>query len=759
LYVDSWEHPGTLLPDGEPNPQDPAWQSATATSPEPTGCEGLPFSPSLKLHPATRAIDTPSGYEVTLTAPQNEIVGGVGEADLRDVHLTLPSGVSADPSAADGLAGCSDSEYGHGTNSPVSCPPASQIGEVEVETPLLAPHSLTGQVYLGTPLSNDPQSGEMFRLFLVLNGPGLLIKIEGSAVADPTTGQLSATFLDNPPLPFSELKLRLNGGERAPLANPPWCETADATSELSSYAAQTVMSSDPFTFSFDGQGSACPASMPFNPSFSAGTLTPLAGAFSAFTLSFGRSDRQQTLSQISTTLPPGLLAALSKVVPCREPQAAAGACAADSRIGTATVGAGPGPHPFYVSGPVYLTGPYGDAPFGLSVAVPAIAGPFNLGTVVVRAGIYVNPATAAVTVVSTPLPQILDGIPLRIQNVHVTVDRAAFMLNPTSCKIQTLTARISSAQGAARAVSSPFDVGGCQNLPFRPSFTATTQARTSKANGASLDVKVAQTTGEANIHSVEVALPHALPSRLSTLQKACLETQFAANPAGCPAASNVGTAVAHTPVLNAALTGPAYLVSHGGAAFPDLDLVLQGEGVTIVLTGNVDIKKGTTFSRFETLPDAPISSFELDLPAGPHSALAASGNLCEQRLSMGTTIVGQNGAQVTRNTNISVTGCPPTVNVRRARVKGTAVLVAIVTNASATVTVSGSGLTTVRKTLAAGAHLLKVPLTRVGMAARRGHRDITINVSAANAQGSTSKTTSIRGRRATHSLLGRSPGA
>ncbi|MCW3029124.1 MAG: hypothetical protein JWN81_2335, partial [Solirubrobacterales bacterium] len=347
LYTDSWEHPGTLLADGEPNPQDPAWQSATASSPEPTGCEGLPFSPSLKLHPATREIDTPSGYEISLTAPQNETVGGVGEADLRDVHLTLPAGVTVDPSAADGLAGCTDSEYGLGTNNPVSCPAASQIGEVELETPLLAPHSLTGQLYLDTPLSNDPESGEMFRLFIVLNGPGLLIKLEGSALADPTTGRLSSTFLKNPPLPFSEFRLRLNGGERAPLANPPWCETANTTSELSSYAAQTLVESDSLKFSYDGQGGACPASMPFSPSFSAGTLTPLAGAFSPFTLSFGLGDRQQTLSQISTTLPPGLLATLKEVPRCQAAQAAAGTCAAGSRIGTATAAAGPGPHPFY----------------------------------------------------------------------------------------------------------------------------------------------------------------------------------------------------------------------------------------------------------------------------------------------------------------------------------------------------------------------------------------------------------------------------
>ena len=659
LDVDSWEDPGTLLPDGEPNLADPAWHTETASSPQPTGCEKLPFGPSLSLQPVTHEIDTPSGYEVTLTSPQNETVGGVGEADIDNVNVTLPPGVSVDPSAADGLEGCTDAEYGYGTNEPVSCPAASQIGEVEVETPLLAPHALTGQIYLGTPLNDEPESGGMFRLFLVIHGPGLLLKIEGDARANASTGQLTSTFAGNPPLPFSELKLRFDGGERAPLANPSWCEAASTNSELSSYAAQTIFSSDPVSFSYDGEGGACPAAMPFSPSFSAGTVTPLGGAFSPFTLSFARGDRQQTLSQISTQLPAGLLAVLSSVTRCQEPQAAAGTCAAAAQIGIATAGAGPGPHPFYVSGPVYLTGPYDGAPFGLAVAVPAIAGPYDLGTVVVRAGIFVNPVTAAVSVVSGPLPQILDGIPLRIQDVNVMVDRADFTFNPTSCAARTVTATIASAQGAGSAVSSPFDVGGCQNLPFKPQLSASTRANTSKANGASLNVRVAYpTSGEANIAKVDLTIPAILPSRLTTLQKACTETQFEANPAGCPAASDIASVTVHTPLLSSPLTGPAYLVSRGGAAFPDIELVLQGEGVTIVVDGKTQIKDGITYSRFETVPDAPFTTFEFNAPEGPYSILTANGSLCDRPVPMPATLTGQNGAVLTQDTAIEVQGCP-----------------------------------------------------------------------------------------------------
>lgn len=688
LYADPWSHPGTFLANGEPNLADPAWQTASASSPQPTGCGKLPFSAALSFQPVSHEIDKPSGYDVDLTGSQEERLG-LAAADLRDTEVRLPAGVSVNPSAADGLQGCTDAQLGAGTGNRASCPAASQIGEAEVETPLLPPHSVTGRMYLGTPLNNDPASGEMFRLFLVLDGPGLQIRIKGSAVADPATGQLVATFANNPQLPLSELRLHINGGDRAALANPPWCETASTTSVLSSYAQQALTSIDPVSFSYDGFGTACPATKPFNPGFTAGTMIPLAGSPSPFVLSLTRSDGEQTFSQVSTALPAGLLANLKGVPRCEEPQAAAGTCDASSQIGTTTVGAGAGPHPFFVSGRVYLTGPYKGAPFGLSVAVPAIAGPYNLGTVVVRAGIYVNPATSAVSVISGPVPQMLDGIPLRVKRIDVEVDRPGFTFNPTSCAAQAVTGAIAAGQGASANVSFPFHVTGCNGLSFNPKFTASSRGQTSKVNGAGLDVKVTQTHGEANIQKVAAQLPIALPSRLTTLQKACTEAQFAANPAGCPAGADVGTATATTPLLNAPLSGPAYLVSHGGAAFPDLVMVLQGEGITIELVGHTDIKKGITYSRFDTVPDAPISSFELKLPEGPHSALTAYGDLCaptravtvakhvtrrvhghlkhvtvkvtrlvSQPLLMPTTITAQNGKQIVQNTKIAVSGCP-----------------------------------------------------------------------------------------------------
>jgi hypothetical protein len=609
---------------------------------------------------------------VDLRVPQTNSPGTLATPELRDATVTLPQGLATSPSAADGLRGCSEAEIALSSDGPPSCPDASQIGTAEVHTPLLD-HTLAGAVYLGTPECNpcndaDAASGRMLRLFIAINDPktGVVVKLAGTASASPQTGQLTATFKNNPQLPFDDLQLRFKDGPRAPLATPQKCGVFTTASDLVPWSSPETPDATPsssFGVDWDGAGGGCPTALPFAPSFAAGTVLPKAGAYSPFTLTLTRADREQDLSQIQLRMPPGLLGMLSRVPLCGEPQAALGSCSQASRIGTTTVAAGPGSHPFYLSAPVYLTGPYDGAPFGLTVALPAVAGPFNLGLVVVRAAITVDPHTSAVTVTSGALPQIIAGVPVRLRTVNVTVDRPGFIFNPTSCSEQAVTGVIASAQGAAAAVSSPFAVGGCTSLPFHPSFTVSTQARTSKALGASLDVKVAQRPGEAAIHKVEVSLPLALPSRLTTLQKACTEGQFEANPAGCPAGSDVGIAMARTPLLNAPLTGPAYLVSHGGAAFPDLVIVLQGEGITIDLVGNTDIRKGVTFSRFEAVPDAPLSSFELYLPEGPHSVLAANlpaganGSLCTARLVMPTTITGQNGARIRQSTKLKVTGC------------------------------------------------------------------------------------------------------
>jgi len=326
----------------------------------------------------------------------------------------------------------------------------------------------------------------------------------------------------------------------------------------------------------------------------------------------------------------------------------------------------------WVRGRVYLTGPYGGAPFGLSAVVPAVAGPFDLGNVVERARIDIDPHTSTITITSDPLPQFLDGVPLRLQTVNVAVEREGFIFNPTNCAPKQIATTLEAEQGATASPTASFTVEGCRGLPFKPTFTVSTQSRASKQKGASLDVRITSGPGQANIAGTVVSLPNQLPSRLTTLQQACPEATFVANPAACPAGSDVGTVKAITPVLNEPVTGPVYVVSHGGAAFPVLVIVLQGQGVRVDLVGATSIKKGITTSTFNSVPDAPISSFEVKLPEGQHSVLTAilpakaRGSLCGQKLVMPTTLTGQNGARIQQSTKIAVSGCVAKARARRA---------------------------------------------------------------------------------------------
>jgi hypothetical protein len=677
LRTDAWQVPGALNSDGSPDLSDPNWVSASSLAPAVTNCAALSFAPTFAFNPDTTAVDSPTGASVDLSIPPTNDPGLLATPELRDATVALPAGVTVSPSSADGLQACGAAQIGIGSTQPANCPDASQIGSVEVHTPLLD-HPLPGVVFLGDPecgpcTNADAASGRLLHLYVAVNDPqtGVVVKLPGTVTADPSTGQLTASFKQNPQLPFSDLHLSFKSGPRAPLATPTTCGAYTTTTDLAPWSAggangtPDATPSSTFDVSWDGSGGMCPATLPFAPSFTAGTANVLANEFTPLTLTFARSDGQQTLSRISTQLPPGLLGMISPVPLCAEAQASNGTCSAASLIGHTTVAAGPGPHPFYVSGSVYLTGPYKGAPFGLSVVVPAVAGPFNLGNVVVRAAINVDPHDVHATVTSDPFPQSLAGVPLRIQTVNVTIDRPGFVFNPTNCSQQSIRATIASGQGAGANVSSPFEAGGCKGLPFSPKMTATLAGRSSKKNGAALKVKIVEgVAGEANVHSIKVELPKQLPSRLTTLQKACTAAVFEANPASCPAASVIGSATATTPVLPVPLSGPAMLVSHGGEAFPDLVVVLQGDGVTIDLVGNTSIKKGITSSTFATVPDAPVDTFELNLPSGPYSILATNlpagknYNFCGSKLSMPTRIVAQNGAELRLTTKIAVSGCP-----------------------------------------------------------------------------------------------------
>jgi hypothetical protein len=690
------------------------------------GCENLRFTPAISLTPESSSSDSPTGVQFTLTVPQPESPNIPSEADLKNAVVTLPAGVTVNPAAASGLVGCPlltghqphpgavgiDLENGE----PANCPQASRIGSVRIKSQLLE-EELVGGVYVAQQgnagsLQESNPFGSLLALYIVAEAPqrGVVIKLAGKVTLNPITGQLTVTFNNNPQLPFEVLKLNFFGGPRAALATPRSCGTYTTTSLFEPWSHQPAPGEaagtpdatpeSSFAISSGPGGSACPSGAgPFAPAFEAGTSTNQAGGFSPFVTKVSRSDGEQRLSTVAVKLPPGVAGLLASVPLCPEPEANQGNCPLASQIGHVVVQAGVGQAPVTVpqagkpQDPVYLTGPYKGAPFGLTIVVPAEAGPFNLDEggrpIVVRAKLEVDPRTGQVSVLSEPIPTILQGVPLDVRTVYVDIDRAGFIFNPTSCEPTAVTGSIGSVEGASAAVSSRFQAAGCAALPFHPTFQASTVAQTSRLDGAQLEVQIGSHGGptqkeeEANIHKVEVQLPLELPSRLSTLNKACLQETFLKNPYSCPPQAFVGIAEAHTPILRSPLKGPAIFVARG-AQFPNLEILLEGEGIKIDLEGHTQIHNGITYSRFETVPDEPISSFQLLLPRGPHSALSANGSLCykrvvrrlrvhragrlvvrklvrflRRRLVMPTTITGQNGAVIHQRTVITVAGCKP----------------------------------------------------------------------------------------------------
>ncbi|MGN6372127.1 MAG: hypothetical protein ACTHM1_03935 [Solirubrobacteraceae bacterium] len=659
VEADSWEHRYTLTP-----------PFADTGEPAMDACNKLPFGASISVTPDGESGSTPTGLTVGVHVPQEEALNpkGLTPADVKDTTVTLPVGVALNPAAADGLQACSEHEVGLSESREVSCPEASKVGTVEIESPLL-PNPLVGAAYLAAQNANP--FGSLVALYLVARDPvsGVLVKLAGEVKPDPVTGQLVSTFLNTPQLPFEDLRLHFFGGSRAPLGTPAVCGAYTTTGSFAPWSGnQPVQSSSTFHVTSGPDGGPCASPLPFGPELTAGSLNIQAGGFTPFTMTMSRGDGQQSLDAIQLHMPPGLLGTLSGVELCGEAQANAGTCGPESLIGETIVSVGLGGNPFSVrGGKVYITQGYDGAPYGLSIVNPAKAGPFDLGTVVVRAKIEVDPTTAALTVTADKsgphaIPQILDGIPLQIKHVNVTINRTGgFTFNPTNCEPMKITGTLTSSQGSEAGVSVPFQVTNCATLAFKPQFHVSTSGKTSRKDGASLDVKLTYPKAawgtQANIRYVKVDLPKQLPSYLPTLQKACIESTFAHNPADCPAGSIVGSATAFTPIIPVPLSGPAYFVSNGGAKWPELVIVLSGYGTTVQLHGETFISKGVTSSTFKYVPDVPIGSFELRLPQGPTHALAANGNLCASALKMPTKFVAQNGVQTSQSTPIVATGC------------------------------------------------------------------------------------------------------
>ena len=697
------------------------------------GCENpnLPFKPTATITPETSQYESPDGITTDVHVPQFEKSNQLNTADIEDAHVTLPEGLTLNPSAVNGLASCTQSQLHKGSAAPAECPAASKIGTVNIETDLPA-HSLSGNVYLGQEDGTAAIEGLPHPFLIFIDAESIYnisVRLEGQATPNAATGQLEVSFLGNPQLPFSDLTLTLNGGPRAPLANPLSCNAASTSFRFTAYTGASFSNSTPFSVS------GCPETTPFALAQATSKSAPNAGAYTDYTFNLERGEGNQYLGKVSTVLPAGLVGEIPKVTLCGAAQAQAGSCMAASQIGTATayVGAGSEPYPF--SGPVFLTGPYQGAPYGLSIPIHAAAGPFDLGNVVTHATIGVDPHSGRVIVTTTDLPSIFKGVPLRLRKITVTVHRAGnFLFNPTNCGPLATNTTLTSTAGATQSLASPFTVANCNTLPFKPNFSAATSAstdpKTLKANGAALRVNLLQNAHEANIHSVVAELPKSLPSRLTTLQKACPEATYAANPFSCPEGSKVGNATVSTPVLPQPLKGPAYLVSHGGAAFPDLDLLLEGDGgVRVILESNTEIKNGITKSTFASIPDVPVSSFVLELPSGPNSALTAVGALCTQTLTMPTTITAQSGTVVKVATPIAVSGCTgkgkgkTRIKILSKKIKNNKLVLRVQTFAAGRVSVKNRNLkTTYKKFAKAGKFTIKVPLSRKGVKGQRAHK-------------------------------------
>ncbi len=603
----------------------------------PTGCDELPFNPSFSAQPDSSLADSPTGLRVNLGFPQEGLDDpeGLATAHLREARVTLPEGMTINPSGADGLAACTDAQVGFNSVSPVQCPDASKIATVTATTPVLE-EQLTGAVYVGSQLSDDPESGDMFRIVLALQNVerGIFVKLLGKVRADAQTGRLETTFAGNPQLPVSAISLRFKDGPRAPLAMPPDCGTKTVNASLSSWAGHLVQRSD----SFDIQ--CTPDLGGFAPSFQAGTTNPTGGAFSPFAVRISRPDRQGYMSGLTIEMPPGLIGKLKDVPQCPDAQAADGTCGIQSRVGTATVGAGPGTNPFYIDGSVSLTGPYKGAPFGLSTAVRVIAGPFDLGMVVVRQAIFVDPVDAHITVVSDPLPTIVKGVPVRLRSIAVDVNRPGFTINPTSCGPKQIKATMVSTSGAVHHATQHFQVGDCQALRFRPKLAMrlTGRGQTTDGKHPGLRTVLTQAPGQANLRSASVRLPLSLALDPENAQSDDLCEFEAGKRVDCPPSSIVGHAIAHTPVLNRPLEGPVYFVKNVRVhprtgrlirTLPTLLIPLRGE-VAIDLRATTNVIRNKLVSTFPTVPDAPVNRFELTLKGGKRGILVAVRNICRR---------------------------------------------------------------------------------------------------------------------------------
>ena len=687
-HMDSWLHPGQLDSDGRPVSGDPSWVEASLQSHELPGyplppdqwgkpigteeCDEVPFTPSITVRPTTNRADSPTGLDVDLAMPQQalEEPSETAQADVKDSVVTQPVGTRINPAAAAGLTGCSEAQMGllgtnFGGSAPIrfdrsqpSCPDSSRIGTVEIESPLIA-DTLEGGIYQAK--QDENPFGSTLGFYTVASADGVTIKLPAEVKTDPQTGQVTTIFRDSPQLPFTHYKLHFFGGSRAPLITPPTCGTKVTHSSFTGWAnpGEPVQLEDSFQISEGANGTPCPngeGGRPFNPSFEAGTQNPLAGAFSSFVLKVGREDGSQELSRIETTLPPGLLGKLAGIPYCPETAIAAAtaarglaeqaspSCPAASQVGISDAAAGAGPTPFHNPGKVYLAGPYKGAALSVVIVTPAVAGPLDLGAVVVRAALYVDPETTRIHVVSDPVPSVIeeggDGFPLDVRQVTVQMSRPSFTLNPTSCDPMAVNAAIGALQGAAANLSSRFQVGGCERLGFKPKLSLRLSGKTKRAGHPALRATLKMPAGGANIARASVALPHSEFLAQNHIRTICTRMQFAAGQ--CPGGSVYGHARAFSPLLDRPLEGPVYLRA-SSHQLPDLVADLRGQ-IHVVLDGRIDTdSKGGIRNTFDLVPDAPVSKFVLTMQGGRKGLLENSTDICRSTNRATAKFDAQNG--------------------------------------------------------------------------------------------------------------------
>jgi hypothetical protein len=633
-----------------------------------TGCGALEFSPTLEARPTTNLADAPTGLEVDLHIPQETIddPNGTVQAHLRDATVTLPAGLTINASGANGQDACSAAQIDLKGPGAANCPDASKLGTVEVLTPLLD-HPVDGAVYLAKPYENPFDS--LLAIYIAVDDPetGVVVKLAGEVEPDPLTGRLSTTFTDNPQLPFSDFRLRFFAGARAPLKTPSVCGTYTTTSSLTPWSAPEsgppATPSDTWQIT-QGQGGGCATSesaLPHTPGFDAGTVSPIAAHHSPFVLNLRREDGSQRFSTIDLEPPPGLLGKLAGTTRCSEAALAAAAakpgneekaspsCPASSHVGSVVAAAGAGPAPYYAPGEAYLAGPYKGAPLSLAIVTPATAGPFDLGTIVVRTALRVNPVTAQISAVSDPLPRILAGIPLDVRSVQVKLDRPNFILNPTSCDPMAVKGQVLSTLSQVAPLQNRFQLAECTRLGFKPKMTMRLKGGTKRGGHPSLIVTLAPRPGDANIASVSVALPRSEFLDQGHIGTVCTRVQWAAD--ACPAASVYGKVSVQTPLLDVPLTGNVYLRSSDNL-LPDLVPDLRGPAdlpIRFESAGRTDSVRGGLRNTFDFVPDAPFTKLVVQLMGGNKGLLVNSRDICAKAYRATVKYGAHNGFTYTDN--------------------------------------------------------------------------------------------------------------